>query len=280
LNIIKSVSFRLTLLADNGMDAAAGNSNGRNKQRRGTILDIISPQLIKKVTGEYDLEIVQWLSLSGNGIRCIENLLSCSNLLELDLSHNQIRQIEGLDALAKLQKLNLASNRIQRLENLDHLEALEQLELQGNQITCVDDVSSLQHLARLKHFYLKNYDGSKSNPACDHPSYSTIVLRYLTKLTVLDGESTHLQKYMGDWEKLLESLQPDECKTPPIERWCDGIDLNDDIDEDVFADNGGPFAAGARGLQELLLDVDDLLEDASNLVSESKRDMKKLLSKT
>lgn len=255
------------------------NGGNRGKQRRGTVHDIISPQLIKKVTGEYDLEVVQWLNLSGNGIRVMENLLSCTNLQELDLSHNQIRDIEGLDTMMRLQKLDLSSNRIQRIEHLDHLESLEELQLQGNQITSVDDVLSLQNLPKLKHFYLKNYDGSKKNPACDHPSYMTIVLRYLRHITVLDGESTHLQKYMADWEKMLESLRPDDDanRTPPVERWFDEVDARAGGPEEEGGGARAGFLHCARDLTELLHDVDDLCEDATALVSEKQREIKRLM---
>jgi Leucine-rich repeat (LRR) protein len=75
----------------------------------------ITSDLIKRETGEFDIEIAKWLSLPGRSIGKIEGLGSCICLLTLDLSHNNIGEIVGLEALAALQRLNLSHNSISRL---------------------------------------------------------------------------------------------------------------------------------------------------------------------
>jgi Leucine-rich repeat (LRR) protein len=75
----------------------------------------LSSELIKRTTGEYDVEMVQWLDLPEQGFRRIEALSPCINLLKLSLAGNKIRTIEGLDTLVRLQRLDLSSNSIQRI---------------------------------------------------------------------------------------------------------------------------------------------------------------------
>jgi Leucine-rich repeat (LRR) protein len=75
----------------------------------------LNSELIKRTTGEYDVEMVQWLDLPDCGFRRIEALSPCTNLLKLSLAGNKIRTIEGLDSLVRLQRLDLSSNSIQRI---------------------------------------------------------------------------------------------------------------------------------------------------------------------
>lgn len=184
----------------------------------------ITTDLIKRVTGEYDVETVQWLNLNALGIKHIEGMNSCVSLLQLSLKSNQIREISGLDTLVMLQRLDLSANRIQRIANLTNLVALEHLDLRDNQITNIDDVSTLSTLPALRNFFLKDYDGTANNPACSHPSYHIVVTRYLPRLEILDGESLNLRECMAN--VVLENVEPDpeSLKTPPRHRWCESFD--------------------------------------------------------
>ncbi|CAM9106285.1 unnamed protein product [Choristocarpus tenellus] len=81
-----------------------------------------------------------------------------------------------------------------------------------------------KQLPSLRHLFLQDYKGNDKNPACEHPSYHTIVTRYLPQLEVLDEESLNLRKCMA--EAMLDNLAPDQeaLKSPPLQNWCEGFD--------------------------------------------------------
>ncbi|CAM9174513.1 unnamed protein product [Ascophyllum nodosum] len=185
----------------------------------------ITKDFLKKMTGEYDLEVVQWLELPNIGIRCIENLGGCTNIRALTLTGNQIRKICGLDDLLSLERLDLSSNYITRIENLEHLTNLQSLDLKGNQITNVDDVKTLSSLPNMRRLFLQGYQGDVGNPACQHPAYHSTITRLLPRLEVLDGESLDLRKHCL-LDVVLNNILPDDqaLKSPRHERWCEGFD--------------------------------------------------------
>ena len=77
---------------------------------------MLSRDAIKKAAGEYDVEVVQSLSLDGASLRGIGTALAdCRLLVNLRLSGNQLARIEGLEHLPKLQRLDLSHNRIKRI---------------------------------------------------------------------------------------------------------------------------------------------------------------------
>lgn len=65
---------------------------------------------------------------------------------------------------------------------------MEFLALQGNRISSLDELQKLASLKGLKTIYLKNLDGTGSNPVCEHPSYRSVVMRCFPQLVTLDGE--------------------------------------------------------------------------------------------
>lgn len=80
------------------------------------------------------------------------------------------------------------------VENLDGLFSLESIMLQGNLIASLDDVGYLSRLPSLKTLYLRNLQGSESNPVCDNLRYRSAVLKLLSGLVNLDGERVRVQK--------------------------------------------------------------------------------------
>ncbi|CAN0286020.1 unnamed protein product, partial [Ectocarpus sp. 12 AP-2014] len=88
----------------------------------------------------------------------------------------------GLDGLVSLERLDLSSNKIRRIGNLESLTSLQSLDLKDNQISSVDDVGNVSKLPHLRRFFLQDYKGLKSNPACQHPSYHSVVTRFLPQL--------------------------------------------------------------------------------------------------
>ena len=153
---------------------------------------------IKKAAKEYDLEVVQRLSLPNLAINKICNLESCTILVELSLPHNEIRKIEGLDSLVKLQTLNLACNQITKVNNLASLENLERLDLRGNRIDDCDNIQGLAMVPTLTRLYLQFKPGTTPseklpNPICSQAPYLGAVKRCAPALRFLDGETLELK---------------------------------------------------------------------------------------
>ena len=73
---------------------------------------MISDDLIKKVTGQYDVEIIQRLNLDNFGLKAVGNICSMENLKELSLARNDIVDLSPLEPLYDLRRLILRENRI------------------------------------------------------------------------------------------------------------------------------------------------------------------------
>jgi Leucine-rich repeat (LRR) protein len=83
---------------------------------------MITPKLLKDITGKPDLSLITNLNLQFKDerfpkIRRIANLDTVPNLRTLNLSYNMIEKIEGLE-LPLLVELNLSENNIEVIENL------------------------------------------------------------------------------------------------------------------------------------------------------------------
>jgi len=85
-----------------------------------TLSPIITPKLIKEVTGETNLLAVITLILNNysSKFKRISGLRDVPNLRILNLGCNQIRKIEGLHFLKDLIELDLSENRIVIIENI------------------------------------------------------------------------------------------------------------------------------------------------------------------
>jgi len=81
-------------------------------------------QMIKRESGQYDLELVQRVSLKDQFIRVISNTQQMINLRDLDLSFNEITTIQGLAPLVALQRLDLSHNKIRVVQGLETLSNL------------------------------------------------------------------------------------------------------------------------------------------------------------
>jgi len=154
---------------------------------------VLSEQLIKHQTGEFDLELVHKLLLVSMGLFQIEHLEPCINLIILDLTGNKIRNLQGLMTLRNLQKLYLTSNKIESLESIENLVSLERLYLEQNLIQDPSEIMRLYPLLKLSHVSFQKASGNLSNPVCVSIHYKQTVLKALPKLKVLDGR--HLLSY-------------------------------------------------------------------------------------
>ena len=81
---------------------------------------IISPKLIKEITGKCNFTSLTSLSLKNCNpkIKKISGLRDMISLKTLDLSCNQIGKIEGIYFLINLTELNISDNKIKSIENI------------------------------------------------------------------------------------------------------------------------------------------------------------------
>ena len=204
--------------------------------------------MIKAATGEFDLESIERLDLSGRNIRRIEGLESCVNLVELILAGNKITRIEGLEACVKLKRLDLSSNSLGTINAaaLAHCSSLEYLSLQDNRVADVDELAELARaLPGLQALYLREQDGSRANPICEHPSYATVAMQHLRGLQALDGERLALRR--SSQAAMLDAYGPeDEVEVPASKPWLpETWDWDDKFDAPAAVGNEGYDAACA-----------------------------------
>ena len=217
----------------------------------------ITEALLLRLTGAYDLELVKRLDLSGRGLKSLRGIALCPNLTELAVADNDLTDLTEVAKLGKIERLDASGNRVRRLLGLERLQHLNYLRLERNAIKSMDEIKSLSNNEALRSLYLQDKSRSvnendvsgrnsteavsgqeenSGNPICNHPSYTTTVLRFLPNLTVLDGERLKLKRSSQD--ALLSSIEPPKemLKIPPKTRWCEGFDWN-------YEDGGEPFAS-------------------------------------
>eukprot|EP01083_Nonionella_stella_P023697 65572_1 len=95
------------------------------------------------------LSSLEWLDLSFNSIRVIENLDHLKQLKKLYLVNNKIKKMNGLNHMTALTMLELGSNRIRVIENIDQLTQVTQLWLGKNKIRTLQNLDALVHLKLL-----------------------------------------------------------------------------------------------------------------------------------
>jgi len=98
----------------------------------------IDDAMIKRKSGQYDLELVQRLCLKDQFIRVISNTQQMGNLRDLDLSYNEITTIQGLAPLLSLQRLDLSHNKIRVVQGLEALTNLRWYVSHLSMLSCCD----------------------------------------------------------------------------------------------------------------------------------------------
>eukprot|EP00906_Rhabdomonas_costata_P027505 RCo039052 len=237
----------------------------------------VTPELMRIASGQFDLAVVQDLSLRGLGLSRLQGLHELTSLTSLDLSHNLLSHVEGLESLGpRLTRLDLQHNRLSSLEGLQGLTSLQTLLLQGNALASLAAAeTALAALPALRVLYLQNRDGSGANPVCKEPTYQAAVRKRLAKLACLDG-----QYFLKDGLELSElrqrvcDVEPPQVVLPPSVPWIP--------DEDSYWDNvclpepkpgAAPvasrpevqFKAAMFECQALLAKADSALQSAAKL---------------
>lgn len=194
----------------------------------------MNDEMIRYVTGEYDVEIVRRLCVPKGGLSRISGLERCTQIVSLSLPENQIESIgNGLDSLLLLQRLDLSQNLLRKFTGLARLEALAFLDARANLVEAKEEIDRLKANTSLVHLHLKRYDGTQKNPLCEHSDYDSFIRQTLPKLQVLDGERLTLRKHREKLDRLIQGIRPDpEFLTPLTPRnWLDELVSETDDDE-------------------------------------------------
>ncbi len=118
--------------------------------------------------------------MDNNRIERIEGLEGCPNLEWLDLSFNSIKVIENIEHLSKLTDLSLQSNQITTVEGLTGMPDLSCLSMGDNSIKSMDGLLSLRPFTKLK---LVSFTG---NPIVSDPEYRAYAVSHIPSLVYLD----------------------------------------------------------------------------------------------
>ncbi|RUS77847.1 hypothetical protein EGW08_014399 [Elysia chlorotica] len=148
---------------------------------------IITRQLLKSQSGEFDVESIHTISLHSAGIHDLGSISECTSLERLDLSYNNVARLHKLAGLSSLTTLNLSANRITSLDGLQSLENLQKLNVSGNLIGSVDALRCLTALDKMTSLRLCDKASGLTNPMCNS-SYVDEVRSMLPILLNLDGE--------------------------------------------------------------------------------------------
>ncbi|KAM9307759.1 leucine-rich repeat-containing protein 61 [Gastrophryne carolinensis] len=149
---------------------------------------LITSEMLKCRTGEFDLESILFLKLRSAGIQDLGCIGHCLNLERLDLSNNHITHLAPLSSLKLLVALNLSRNRISSLEPLASCDGLQTLNVAGNLLCGVDTLQCLKGLRKLESIRLRDPVYNLSNPLCANAHYRHAVLDTVPSVRVIDGE--------------------------------------------------------------------------------------------
>jgi hypothetical protein len=238
----------------------------------------LTADLLMRISGAYDLELVTRLDLSGRGLRSLEGIAQCPNLTELDVSRNRIADLSPLGGLAaSLERLNASGNEIRRLPQvMAQLGRLTHLRLEGNAVSTMDELRVLSAMAQLRHVHFQNKqqqqedsggsadggadekddaEGRDGNPVCAHPAYTTTLLRYAPDLVVLDGERIKLRESSQKAMLAAMAVPAEKLEIPDKARWLEGFSWETDKSAAPAAE-AAQARAGSRGSRSRRLSKD------------------------
>lgn len=168
----------------------------------------ISPQFLRRMTGNDDLEEVDFLEMqvdTVSGSQTVEGLgelvpnlkqlrlnqsavcsirdlgTTCANLRVLWLRRSALQDLGGITAMPVLEELYISFNDVRDLSPLLMHDSLQVLDVEGNLIEDFDDIANLRSVRTLRELTLS------SNPVCKSESFSRErVFEVLPDLEVLD----------------------------------------------------------------------------------------------
>ena len=162
--------------------------------------------------------------------------------VELDVSGNRIADLTPVSALgASLERLDASKNSVREIpQAFRQLGSMTHLRLEGNNISSMDGIRVLSDIPKLRNLYFQNKkesnngDEGKSdekhdsdcrngNPVCNHPAYTTTLLRYSPDLVVLDGERIKLRESSQNAMLAAMAVPAEKLEIPEQSRWLEGF---------------------------------------------------------
>ena len=217
----------------------------------------MSEALIKARSGEYDLELVRFLSLERVGLTGLGCLPQCVNLVELSLANNQLSDVENIGKLTRLERLDLSFNLIRKIDPLEGLSCLRYLDLRSNRIESLEDIKCLINIPSLQVLFMQASSGEERNPVCASPVYRNQLFSILPQLSILDGAHVILISASEELETQIDNLRPDLSSYPKVElsHWFSESTLHV---EPLACDNGRVLYSS---LPPAFLKLEDSLEE-------------------
>lgn len=185
----------------------------------------LDEKLIKIVSGQFDVGLLESLNLSNIGIRVLGlNLSLCVSLTDFDISHNRLESLSGIEGAVNLERLNATHNMISDVTPLRFLLKLQVLKLEGNRIASLDSVAQLTQLPALRSISLRGRDEQDPNPVCvSNEEYLADINRLFPRARCLDG------RYFCKDEmnpKFVDAGKENEFELPPSKPWVTDADFN------------------------------------------------------
>jgi hypothetical protein len=225
--------------------------------------------LIRTASGQFDIGIVQTLTISNLGIRTIDRPITSQllSLTVLDISRNNLTSIFGLAPLARtLIRLDCSYNNIISVEPLlgsaeddssGAFAKLEVLRFQGNMVRDMGSIAQLSSkLPKLRAIYFRESNCKGSNPLCDTvEDYAQQMAKYFSpKCRCIDG---HYFCHEDVKPKRLDDGNDNEITLPLSKSW-----VNENFFSSVVTENAGEkFGAKSEAeVKRLLEETKKVLE--------------------
>ncbi len=96
-----------------------------------------------------DVKNISRVEGAKKGIKSLEGLQHCPDVMLIDLPNNEITDLTPLSGLIRLQSINLAKNKIENIQPLETLVKTQLLNLEGNSVSNLDAISKMSNLRSL-----------------------------------------------------------------------------------------------------------------------------------
>eukprot|EP00760_Papus_ankaliazontas_P039507 PhM_4_TR9603/c0_g1_i1/m.93792 len=223
----------------------------------------LTESLIKYASGQYDVAIVQTLSLPNVGLANLDALEHCQMLTSLDVSCNFLRgPLPKFDATTSalcttLKFLDLSHNELDNIEAITSLRGVEVLRLEANLLDSLDAVMCVTAMPKLRRVYFdKNPFVAKS------PKYREALLSASTTLRCVDGEylAAEGQALRRERERVVECGLED-IVIPPSKPW-----IRDDFFERTLTEPSQVQLSEEKNFRAVVNEFKRLLEHAEGMV--------------
>lgn len=187
---------------------------------------------IKRISGQYDLEIVQRLDIECAALQRFEELPPMPSLVELSLRKNDLDDISGIESLSNLKRLDLSENKVKDVRYLRVMEGLEYLDLSNNRVDDIDHL--LESIAPLQQLYSLSVMNcfAKSVGDVNYEDLYRRILNLLPNLSILDGTLAAVTKATmidttNEGDKNDEMVDEEKVSDNTVESWVK-VSTNDD----------------------------------------------------